>query len=405
MQDTRDLGGQPGLARTGFAADQQDLAGALHDALPHALQDPELVAAAHEPRPARGDEPGWQGDRAPRRHDQHGSSPRADAARGPPLRLGVLEGVWEGVRAGRRPGPADRRRTRRGQDPAGRRGPRVSGEQHAGGGHGVQGRRGCLPAVRRDAGPPVPHQRGREQVGGRRRGGGSCRHAVRHLRTAPRPPGTRPVRGGGGAVPVDRPRPAAGPWASTTCTQRTRDRRAAGARGPLLPGQPRPRARARCGPPRQDRSDELSARLADLHRLDSVRRLDLAGLRHDAIAEFVGERAAVSPAAARRSAAMLHEPDRHDLISPRETWLDLERHGGAPCAARNGCRSPSATRWPPGWPARRAGAGDPSSWPRCSATASTCRRSPGRRGGPQPEHGRATRGRRGRDRTGRRRQR
>ena len=75
VQDARDLGGQPGLARAGFAADQQDLAGALRDALPHALQDPELVAAAHEPRPARGDEPGWQGDRAPRRHDRHGTGP------------------------------------------------------------------------------------------------------------------------------------------------------------------------------------------------------------------------------------------------------------------------------------------------------------------------------------------
>ena len=75
VQGARDLGGQAGLARAGFAADQHDLAGALRDALPDALQDPELVAAAHEPRPARGDEPGWQGDRAPRRHDRHGTGP------------------------------------------------------------------------------------------------------------------------------------------------------------------------------------------------------------------------------------------------------------------------------------------------------------------------------------------
>ena len=69
------LGGQPGLARPGLAADQQDLAGTLRHSLPHGLQDPELVVAAHEPRPAGGGEPRWQGDRAPRRHARHGTGP------------------------------------------------------------------------------------------------------------------------------------------------------------------------------------------------------------------------------------------------------------------------------------------------------------------------------------------
>ena len=77
-----------------------------------------------------------------------------------------------------------------------------------------------------------------------------------------------------------------------------------------------------------DRSDELSARLADLHRLDSVRRLDLAGLDTDAIAEFVGEHAGVSPAAARASAAILRDRTGGNPFFLRETWLDLERHGG-----------------------------------------------------------------------------
>ncbi|OBK45231.1 hypothetical protein A5655_12325 [Mycobacterium sp. 1081908.1] len=36
-----------------------------------------------------------------------------------------------------------------------------------------------------------------------------------------------------------------------------------------------------------DRSDELTTRLAELHRFDGVRRLDLAGLDTEAIAEFV----------------------------------------------------------------------------------------------------------------------
>ena len=39
-----------------------------------------------------------------------------------------------------------------------------------------------------------------------------------------------------------------------------------------------------------DRSAELSERLADLHRLEGVHRLDLGGLDTDAIAEFVSDR-------------------------------------------------------------------------------------------------------------------
>ena len=74
--------------------------------------------------------------------------PRFAAARrtrlvGRRYELGVLESVWERVVQGARPGPADRRRTRRGQDPAGRRGrgrPARAGRRGAGG-HGDEGRR------------------------------------------------------------------------------------------------------------------------------------------------------------------------------------------------------------------------------------------------------------------------
>ena len=77
-----------------------------------------------------------------------------------------------------------------------------------------------------------------------------------------------------------------------------------------------------------DRSDELSARLADLHRFDGVRRLDLAGLDTEAIAEFVSRSAGVSPAAARAPAAILRDRTGGNPFFLRETWLDLERHGG-----------------------------------------------------------------------------
>lgn len=77
-----------------------------------------------------------------------------------------------------------------------------------------------------------------------------------------------------------------------------------------------------------DRSDELSARLADLHRLDGVRRVDLAGLDTEAIAEFVCDHAGVSPAAARAPAAILRDRTGGNPFFLRETWLDLERRGG-----------------------------------------------------------------------------
>ena len=82
-----------------------------------------------------------------------------------------------------------------------------------------------------------------------------------------------------------------------------------------------------------------SARLADLHRLDGVRRLDLAGLDTEAIAEFVCQHAGVSPAGARAPAAILRDRTGGNPFFLRETWLDLERtRGVAPCAARSGYR-------------------------------------------------------------------
>lgn len=75
-------------------------------------------------------------------------------------------------------------------------------------------------------------------------------------------------------------------------------------------------------------SDELSARLAELYRLDSVHRLDLAGLDTEAIAQFVVERGGVSIADARASAAMLRDRTGGNPFFLRELWNDLERRGG-----------------------------------------------------------------------------
>ena len=77
-----------------------------------------------------------------------------------------------------------------------------------------------------------------------------------------------------------------------------------------------------------DRSAELSARLADLHRLDNVRRLDLAGLDTEAITEFVCVHGGLSTAAARGPASVLRDRTGGNPFFLRETWLDLERRGG-----------------------------------------------------------------------------
>jgi len=56
-----------------------------------------------------------------------------------------------------------------------------------------------------------------------------------------------------------------------------------------------------------DRSDELVTRLAELHRFDGVRRLDLGGLDTEAIAEFVCQTQQLAPASARTAAALLRD--------------------------------------------------------------------------------------------------
>jgi hypothetical protein len=75
-----------------------------------------------------------------------------------------------------------------------------------------------------------------------------------------------------------------------------------------------------------DRSDELGARLADLHRLDGVRRLDLAGLDTEAIAEFVSRRAGVSPGGRTGARGDPARPDRRQPVLPPG---DVARPGAA----------------------------------------------------------------------------
>ena len=94
-----------------------------------------------------------------------------------------------------------------------------------------------------------------------------------------------------------------------------------------------------------DRSDELAARVAELHRLEGVSRLNLSGLGTEAVAEYLSVRAGLSLSEARAPAALLRDRTGGNPFFLRELWADFERQGGV-AALRTPQRvpGPSATR-------------------------------------------------------------
>lgn len=77
-----------------------------------------------------------------------------------------------------------------------------------------------------------------------------------------------------------------------------------------------------------DRSDELVGRLAEMHRFDGVRRLDLAGLDTDAIVEFVRRTQELPPPTARTAAALLRDKTGGNPFFLTELCTDLDSRGG-----------------------------------------------------------------------------
>jgi DNA-binding CsgD family transcriptional regulator len=77
-----------------------------------------------------------------------------------------------------------------------------------------------------------------------------------------------------------------------------------------------------------DRSDELTYAIADLYRLDGVRRLDLAGLSADEVAEYLVTEGGLSGRRAREYAAVLRDQTGGNPFFLRELWRDMA--GGAP---------------------------------------------------------------------------
>lgn len=77
-----------------------------------------------------------------------------------------------------------------------------------------------------------------------------------------------------------------------------------------------------------DRSEELVTRMAELHRFDGVRRLDLGGLDTEAIAEFVGQTQQLRPPSARTAAALLRDKTGGNPFFLTELCNHLEFRGG-----------------------------------------------------------------------------
>ncbi len=90
-----------------------------------------------------------------------------------------------------------------------------------------------------------------------------------------------------------------------------------------------------------DRSEEVAARVAELHRLEGVRRVDLGGLDTDAVAEYVRLRTGLPLAELRAPAALLRDRTGGNPFFLRELWADLERRGGV-AALRGTMRVPGS---------------------------------------------------------------
>ncbi|AFM19242.1 transcriptional regulator, luxR family [Mycolicibacterium chubuense NBB4] len=77
-----------------------------------------------------------------------------------------------------------------------------------------------------------------------------------------------------------------------------------------------------------DRSDELVSRVAEMHRFDGVRRLDLEGLDTEAITEFVSRTQQLPPPTARTAAALLRDRTGGNPFFLTELCHHLGTRGG-----------------------------------------------------------------------------
>jgi DNA-binding CsgD family transcriptional regulator len=89
-----------------------------------------------------------------------------------------------------------------------------------------------------------------------------------------------------------------------------------------------------------DRSDDLTYAIADLYRMDGVRRLDLAGLSAEEIAQYLAAEGGLNARRAREYATVLRDQTGGNPFFLRELWRDMT---GAPTRAF-GTRAPVSVR-------------------------------------------------------------
>ena len=116
-------------------------------------------------------------------------------------------------------------------------------------------------------------------------------------------------------------------------------------------------ATQRTTPP--DRSADLVTTVAQLYRLDGVRRLDLDGLTTEEITDFVVREANVAARRARGPAAMLRDQTGGNPFLLREVWRELAARGGLTALADVDLRAPESVLDTVRQSALRATAGTP----------------------------------------------
>ena len=94
-----------------------------------------------------------------------------------------------------------------------------------------------------------------------------------------------------------------------------------------------------------DRSDELTYAIADLYRLDGVRRIDLSGLSTDEIAQYLVAEGGLPVRRAREYATVLRDQTGGNPFFLREMWRDIVvAWGGAPPVRRSAPPAPASIR-------------------------------------------------------------
>jgi DNA-binding CsgD family transcriptional regulator len=78
-----------------------------------------------------------------------------------------------------------------------------------------------------------------------------------------------------------------------------------------------------------DRSDELTYAIADLYRLEGVRRIDLPGLSADEVAQYLVAEGGLPERRAREYAAVLRDQTGGNPFFLREMWRDIASRGAA----------------------------------------------------------------------------